>query len=174
VLVRRRPGAALAHLGCFVAGGVTQETEAEGGISTLMARAALRGTAHRSASRLAEDAELLGGTPSATVGTETMQWTIGVPARQFGAAAELLADLVLSPIFPADGIEAERAVALAACVAAGTTCTAGRAARRRRGLARHPTGARRSAPGVARDRATGSPVACRAGADLGGGARRRQ
>lgn len=114
VLVRRRPGAALAHLGCFVAGGVMQETEAEGGISTLMARAALRGTAHRSASRLAEDAELLGGTPSATVGTETMQWTIGVPARQFGAAAELLADLVLSPIFPADGIEAERAVALAA------------------------------------------------------------
>ncbi len=114
ILVRRRPGAALAHLGCFIVGGVVQETEAESGITTLMARAVLRGTARRTASRLAEDAELLGGIPSASVGTETMQWTLGVPARQFGAAAELLADLVLSPLFPADGVEAERAVAIAA------------------------------------------------------------
>ena len=114
ILVRRRPGASLAHLGCFVAGGVMQEREQEGGISTLMARAVLRGTTTRSASRLAEDAELLGGIPSASVGTEIMQWSVGVPARQFGAAAELLADLVLSPVFPADGVEAERAVALAA------------------------------------------------------------
>jgi len=114
ILVRRRPGAALAHLGCFIGGGVMQESEREGGISTLMARGALRGTAHRSASRLAEDAESLGGIPSASVGTETMHWAIGVPARQFAAAAELMADVVLSPVFPAEGIEAERAVALAA------------------------------------------------------------
>lgn len=114
VLVRRRPGAALAHLGCFIDGGVIEESEADGGITTLMARAALRGTATRSASRLAEDAELLGGTPGASVGAETVQWGIGVPGRQFAAAAELVADLVLAPIFPSDGVEAERAVAMAA------------------------------------------------------------
>ncbi|MCE9603032.1 MAG: insulinase family protein [Gemmatimonadetes bacterium] len=117
ILVRHRPGASLTHLGCFVGGGVMQESEHEGGISTLMARAMLRGTTSRSASRLAEDAELLGGVPSANVGTETMQWAVGVPARQFGAAAELLSDLVLSPVFPEDGVEAERAVALAALAA---------------------------------------------------------
>jgi zinc protease len=114
VLVRRRPGAALAHLGCFIDGGVMAEQDREGGISTLMARTALRGTARRSASRLAEDAELLGGSPSASVGAETMQWGIGVPGRQFAAAAELVADLVLAPTFPEDGVEAERAVATAA------------------------------------------------------------
>ncbi len=114
VLVRPRPGAALTHLGCFISGGVMQEREADGGITTLMARAALRGTARRSATRLAEDAELLGGTPVASVGTESLQWTIGVPGRRFDGAAELLADLVLAPAFPADGVEAERAVALAA------------------------------------------------------------
>ena len=114
ILVRRRPGAALAHLGCFIVGGVMQEREQEEGISTLMARAMLRGTTTRSASRLAEDAELLGGIPSASVGTETMQWSVGVPARQFGATVQLLADLVLSPIFPSDGVDAERAIAQAA------------------------------------------------------------
>lgn len=114
VLVKRRPGAALAHLGCYIVGGVMEEAPEQGGLTTLMARTALRGTARRSASRLAEDAELLGGVPAASVGTETMQWTIGVPARQFAAAAELLADIVLAPVFPADGVEAERAVAVAA------------------------------------------------------------
>ena len=117
ILVRHRPGAALVHVGCFVGGGVMHESEHEGGISTLMARAMLRGTTTRSAARLAEDAELLGGIPSASVGTETMHWAVGVPARQFGGAAELLSDVVLSPVFPEDGVEAERAVARAALAA---------------------------------------------------------
>ncbi len=114
ILVRRRPGATLAHLGCFIAGGVVAESVGEGGITTLMARAALRGTGRRSASRLAEDAELLGGIPVANVGTEGFHWSLGVPARSFASAAELLADIVLAPSFPDDGVEAERAVALAA------------------------------------------------------------
>jgi zinc protease len=93
---------------------MVRETESNGGITTLMARSMLRGTGRRTASRLAEDAELLGGTPSANVGTEAMQWSLGVPARSFAGAAELLADVVLDPVYPADGVEAERTVALAA------------------------------------------------------------
>lgn len=114
ILVRRRHGAALVHLGCFVPGGVIAEGEAEGGVTTLMARSALRGTSRRTATRLAEDAELLGGSPAAIVGTEAFQWSIGVPAGAFDGAAELIADIVLDPVFPDDGIGAERAVTLAA------------------------------------------------------------
>ena len=117
ILVRRRPGAALAHLGCFVAGGVIAEGAANSGITTLMARSALRGTSRRTASRLAEDAELLGGTPSAIVGTESFHWSLGVPRRSFGGAAELLADLVLDPAFPDEGVDAERAVTIASIAA---------------------------------------------------------
>src|SRR5690606_10175674 len=58
--------------------------------------------------------EYLGGTPAASVGTETFQWTLGVPARSFDGASELLADIVLAPQFPDDGVAAERDVALAA------------------------------------------------------------
>jgi zinc protease len=114
IVVRPRPGAALVHIGCFVAGGVITESEENSGISTLMARTALRGTARRSATRLAEDAELLGGTPSATVGTEALQWTLGVPAAALEGAAELLADLALSPTFSAEGLDAERTIAISA------------------------------------------------------------
>lgn len=114
ILVRPRPGAALAHVGVFIAGGVVAEAPAQSGVSTLMARTMLRGTERRSATRLAEDAERLGGIPSASVGTESMQWTIGVPAGRLSDAAELLADLVLTPTFPDDGVEAERAIAISA------------------------------------------------------------
>lgn len=114
ILVRRRRGAALAHVGCYIDGGVTAEDVTNGGITTLMARTALRGTSRRTATRLAEDAERLGGTPATSVGTETFEWTLGVPTRSFEGAAELLADLVLDPRFPEDGMEAERAVVIAA------------------------------------------------------------
>lgn len=114
ILVRRRPGATLVHVGCFVRGGVTAEDGTNTGITTLMARSTLRGTSRRSAAQLAEDAERFGGTPGVSVGTESFQWTLGVPRRSFEAAAELLAELVLDPRFPADGVEAERAVAIAA------------------------------------------------------------
>ena len=113
ILVRPRPGASLAHLGVFVAGGVIAESVGNSGISTLMARAMLRGTQRRSATQLAEDAERLGGIPIASVGTESMQWTIGVPGGRLSDAAELLGDLVIAPTFPSDGVESERAVAIA-------------------------------------------------------------
>lgn len=114
ILVRPRPGATLAHVGCYVEGGVTAEDDANSGVTTLMARAALRGTSRRSATRLAEDAERLGGTPAPSVGTEWLQWTLGVPRRQFAAATDLLAELVLDPVFPSEGVEADRASLIAA------------------------------------------------------------
>jgi zinc protease len=114
ILVKPRPGAALAHVGCFVAGGVIEEDLKTSGISTLMARTMLRGTARRSATQLAEAAELLGGSMSTSVGTEAMQWTIGVPTARLESAAALIAEVVLEPTFPDDGLEAERSIALAA------------------------------------------------------------
>ncbi|MEY4608814.1 MAG: hypothetical protein RL625_1031 [Gemmatimonadota bacterium] len=114
ILVQRRPGAALVHLGVVIPGGSVEERADESGLTTLMARTALRGTARRSASRIAEDAERLGGVPAVGVGSEVFDWTMGVSTRAFAEAAELLADVVLTPTYPSDGLEAERAVALAA------------------------------------------------------------
>jgi len=112
LLVQRHPGA-IAYLGWFVRGGGADESVAQDGLTSLMTRVALKGTGRRSAERLAEDSEFLGGVLSSGSSADGFQWTISVPARQLEEAAELLADVVQRPAFRDDAFEAERAVALA-------------------------------------------------------------
>lgn len=113
ILVKARPGAALAHVGAFIAGGMVEESPLQSGLSTLTARTMLRGTVRRDATRFAEEAERLGGSFAASVGTESMRWTIGVPTDRLADAATLLAELWLEPALPDEGVEAERAITLA-------------------------------------------------------------
>ena len=112
VLVRRKPNATIAHLGVFFRGGSTDEGVQCAGLTVLMARTALKGTARRGVTRIAEDAEFLGGSLGVSVGNETFGWTISVPVRHAAAAAELLADVATCPVIPDDAFETERAVAL--------------------------------------------------------------
>jgi zinc protease len=112
VLVHRRPGP-VAHLGWFVSGGGVHEPADETGLTSLMTRASLKGTARRDAKRIAEDSEFLGSVLSAAASADGFQWTISVPRRRLDDAAELLADVVQRPSFPDDAVESERSVALA-------------------------------------------------------------
>ncbi len=112
LLVHRRPGA-VAHLGWFVRGGAVHEPAGGGGLTSLMTRTSLKGTERRSAQRIAEDAEFLGGMLSTAAAADGFQWTISVPRRRLDEAAELLGDVVQRPSFPDDALESERAVALA-------------------------------------------------------------
>jgi zinc protease len=114
ILVKPRPGAALAHLGAFIAGGMIEESPMQAALSTLTARTMLRGTVRHDATRFAEEAERLGGSFAASVGTESMRWTIGVPTDRLDDAATLLTELWLAPALPDEGVEAERAMAIAA------------------------------------------------------------
>jgi zinc protease len=112
VLVRRKPGALITHLGVFALGGATEEGAAHGGLTTLLARTAIKGSAHRSAAQIAEDAELLGGSISPGVGSDGFGWTISVPTRHTEAALELLADVVQRASIPLESFETERGVAI--------------------------------------------------------------
>lgn len=103
----------VAHAGWFVNGGAVTESDHSAGITTLMARTALRGTERRSAKQIAEDVEFTGGALSSGAGPDAFHWTISVPVRYLGDAAELLADVVQRPAFRSDAVESERAVALA-------------------------------------------------------------
>ncbi|MEP6999288.1 MAG: insulinase family protein, partial [bacterium] len=64
LLVRRKAGALL-HAGVFAIGGARDEAASEAGLTTMLARTALKGTARRSAEQIAEEGELLGGSVSA-------------------------------------------------------------------------------------------------------------
>jgi zinc protease len=113
ILVKRRPDSMLTYVGVFALGGASAESTETGGRTLLMARTALKGTEHRTAVRIAEDGELLGGSVGTVVGGDSVGWTISVPAQHTAAAVELLADVAQHPVFAPDTLETERAIALA-------------------------------------------------------------
>ncbi|HEU4643526.1 MAG TPA: pitrilysin family protein, partial [Gemmatimonadaceae bacterium] len=113
VLVRPKRGAPLVHLGAYVIGGASEEPERFAGLTSLLARTALKGTERRGATRIAEEAELLGGSIGASTGSESFGWSISVPSAHAAAALELLADVVQRPTIPEDALDTERAIAIA-------------------------------------------------------------
>ncbi|HEY3257482.1 MAG TPA: pitrilysin family protein [Gemmatimonadaceae bacterium] len=117
VLVRRKPGSAIVHLGLFAFGGARDEPAEVSGITTLVARSMLKGTRRRSAAQLAEDVEMLGGRINAGVSLEGFGWTISVPVQHLAAAAELVGDVVQNAALGEDAIETERTVAISDVVA---------------------------------------------------------
>lgn len=113
ILVRRKPGAPLVHTGVFALGGACDEPASSAGLTMLLARTALKGTAHRTAARIAEEAELLGGSIAASTGSEQFGWSLSVPAARATDAIVLLADVAQHPVIPEDALETERATAIA-------------------------------------------------------------
>ncbi|HTD59504.1 MAG TPA: pitrilysin family protein, partial [Gemmatimonadaceae bacterium] len=113
ILVRRKPGAAMTHLGVYAFGGARNEAPERAGETTLMARTATKGTTTRTAAEIASRAEFLGGTVSASVGSENFGWSLSVPTRGTEAALALVADVVQRPTFPESALETERSLMLA-------------------------------------------------------------
>ena len=118
VLVRRRSGAPIVHLGVYAKGGARLEAETVAGLTSLMTRTSLKGTARRSARQIAEAAEVLGGSVGASATAESLGWSLSVPAKHLATAVELLADVVQGASFPAEALETERAIAIADVAAA--------------------------------------------------------
>jgi zinc protease len=116
VLVRRKAGALL-HAGVYALGGARDEPQEHAGLTSLLVRAALKGTTRRSASQIAEEGELLGGSVSGSTGSESFGWTISVPSRYATEAIELLADVAQHATIPEEAVDTERAIALADLVA---------------------------------------------------------
>jgi len=113
VLVRRRPGAPITHVGWYALGGATIEPDALGGMTTLLTRTSLKGTERRSAAVIAEESELLGGVIGTSATADGIGWAISVPAPRLAAAVDLFADVVQRPTFPEAALDTERAVAIA-------------------------------------------------------------
>ncbi|MDQ8153988.1 MAG: pitrilysin family protein [Gemmatimonadota bacterium] len=113
ILVKRTPRAPIAYAGVFVRAGAETEPAPWQGASTLMTRASLKGTASRSAARIAEESERLGASLGAGAGAEMLHWTLSVPVTQLDGALALLADVVQGATLSDDAVENERVVALA-------------------------------------------------------------
>jgi len=112
VLIRRKVGTPMASIGVFIVGGAVEEEENESGLTLLTARTMLKGTTTRTAAQIAEDAEMLGGTISASAGSDSFGWSFSVPKARLPEALELMGDVIQRPTIPDDSFETERTVAL--------------------------------------------------------------
>ena len=95
-------------------GGLLAETAANNGLTQLAGKMLLKGTASRSAERIALDIESVGGSLDSYGGNNSFGVNAEVLAGDFPLGLELVADVLLNPSFPADALERERQVQLAA------------------------------------------------------------
>jgi zinc protease len=112
ILVRRK-ASAIVHLGVHIVGGASDEPVDYAGLTSIMARTAIKGTERRTAAQLAEESETLGGSISPSTGAESFGWSFSVPVRQMDAAMALLAEVVTQASFPDEAIATEKTIAIA-------------------------------------------------------------
>jgi predicted Zn-dependent peptidase len=112
VLVREDRDVGVVAASLQLRAGSLFESEATAGITNFMQRVLVRGTEKRSALGLVEAAEELGGSLEAAGEVESAEVRGVAIARNWEPLLELMAEVVLEPIFPPAEIERERRLLL--------------------------------------------------------------
>lgn len=99
-------------LGMWVSVGARHEAEHEHGLSHLLEHMAFKGTKTRSARRIAEEIEEVGGDLNASTGLDSTAYYARVLKGDDKVALTLLADILLNSAFDEDELEKEREVIL--------------------------------------------------------------
>jgi predicted Zn-dependent peptidase len=106
------PGVATATLGVWVGAGSRHERADEHGLSHLIEHMAFKGTATRSARKIAEDIENVGGDINAATSTESTSYTARVLGEDVGVALDVLGDILVNSSFEAGELAREKGVIL--------------------------------------------------------------
>ena len=112
LLVRENPAAPVVAVSFQVRMGGRWERPDDVGISNLLHHVMVKGTTRRSAREIAEAAEEIGGSVSASGDTDYSELRGTALARHWKVLLDLIADVALRPSLPADEIENERRVIL--------------------------------------------------------------
>ncbi|MGD1089071.1 MAG: pitrilysin family protein [Verrucomicrobiota bacterium] len=94
-------------------GGVLVETADNNGITQLLAKTLLKGTKRHSGKEIAHEIESVGGSMDSYSGNNSFGVNVEILSGDFKIGLDLLADVLLNPIFPADALEREREVQIA-------------------------------------------------------------
>ncbi|SIS85549.1 predicted Zn-dependent peptidase [Phaeovulum vinaykumarii] len=106
------PGLASASVGVWVTAGGRHERPEQNGIAHFLEHMAFKGTARRSALRIAEEIEDVGGYINAYTSREMTAYYARVLGADVELALDVIADIVLNPAFDPREIEVERHVIL--------------------------------------------------------------
>jgi zinc protease len=98
-------------------GGVLAESPANNGITRLYSNMLLKGTARRSAEKIATEIESIGGHMDTYGGNQSFGLNAEVLSADFGTGLDLVSDVLLNPSFPANELEREREIQIAGIAA---------------------------------------------------------
>ncbi|MEP9351175.1 pitrilysin family protein [Xanthobacter sp. KR7-225] len=104
------PHLGTASLGIWVGAGARDEAQDEHGISHLLEHMAFKGTKRRTARRIAEEIEQVGGDINAATSVEQTSYNVRVLGEDVGLGVDILADILTEPAFAADELEREKNV----------------------------------------------------------------
>ncbi|MBD3218346.1 MAG: hypothetical protein GF310_08720 [candidate division Zixibacteria bacterium] len=91
-----------------VPGGKLYENEETLGIANLTASLLRKGTTNRSADEVSEEIDFIGGSLGAGAGDDAIYATCKVLTKHLDKGIELLADIMINPIFPEEEIEKQK------------------------------------------------------------------
>ena len=112
IAVEPMPGLHSASIGLYVTAGGRHERLEQNGIAHFLEHMAFKGTPTRTAQAIAEEIEDVGGYINAYTGKEMTAYYARVLAADVELALDLLADILLNPLFAEPDIEVERGVIL--------------------------------------------------------------
>ena len=112
IVTENMPGLASTTVGLWVGAGARHETPKQNGIAHFLEHMAFKGTEKRSALQIAEAIEDVGGYINAYTSREVTAFYARVLENDVALALDVLADIVLNPVFEESEIEVERGVIL--------------------------------------------------------------
>ena len=112
VLTERMEHLRSVAMGVWIKSGSRCEPAETNGISHFVEHMLFKGTRSRSAQHIAREMDSIGGNLDAFTGKETICFTVKSLSEHVPIALDVLADLVLNPVFAASDIERERDVIL--------------------------------------------------------------
>ncbi|MEM8692791.1 MAG: pitrilysin family protein [Pseudomonadota bacterium] len=112
IVTEHMPGLASAAIGIWVTAGARHETAQQNGIAHFLEHMAFKGTKRRTALQIAEAIEDVGGYINAYTSREVTAYYARILKNDVPLALDVLADIVLDPIFDENEIEIERGVIL--------------------------------------------------------------
>jgi predicted Zn-dependent peptidase len=112
VLTERMDHLRSVAMGVWIKSGSRGEAAETNGISHFVEHMVFKGTRNRSAQLIAREMDSIGGNLDAFTGKETICFNVKSLADHVPIALDVLADLVLNPVFASNDIERERGVIL--------------------------------------------------------------
>lgn len=104
------PGLESAAVGIWARAGTVDEAADEGGVAHLLEHMAFKGTRKRSARAIAEEIEAVGGHLNAGTSYQRTGYYARVLKPDMGVALDILADILVDPLFDAEELAKEREV----------------------------------------------------------------